>query len=975
MVNTDLFAPLERILAKYRRDVHQLSDGAGPETLTALEAHLRQPLPDDLRQFLSRYNGAQLFRGTLRLRSAQEMAPANAHTHRVTLFADGPGECRWAFAPNGRGGRVFGIWENERLQPLHASFRGWLAATILLLDSRILRPEDQDALRLEADPEDAVQILRAGERALLAGNPQEAEPWLRRASQRDPGSPLAWVRLGDALAVSDRSAARMAWLQALRCVRLPLLWPGAESLEPELIRSAGQAFNDPQAWESELERFLGEQVADVTSPEELDIAVAAHRELARSRVRRGRRAEARQTLSDLLSRCRLYQWKATPWAAVLELARLETDLGHHDEAEALLRRIRQDDERARGGAALVALARIAIARQEPWAEEILAEATAFALDDVDRLEMAVLHVERSVRQERLADAQMWRSEARRIAQRLPTRVAEPTLVLAETDVLRLEGELGPARDMARRGIQVADEREDAEVLYRLHLRAGDLGLALGKQEEAHEAYRVAAEGFGRHELPVREGWALMRLARLSRDGSALLGAARDRFLRADLAAGVAAVDAILGDPAGSLPWHLQRASDHARARHDAQRSKPPYERADADRPERRLGAHRLAIAACSDGVVHAIAREMDSCARAISTGRGRPLDPPVLQYVAAVDLLSGHRSYPAAQVLLRHLLQGVVEGTALRALQGAIARSPNAALVDGLLSCVENPSAHPADAVAAAAEVLGLRRERAALRALVQLTAPGANPLSRKAAVVAVGRIGDRSVTDRLHGCLDEPILAEQAALALLMLGDRHGIDFHGRALADGRADLSGSPGEIVGRYGGPAYLLLLVRSAEGTDDRAIGALQGLGLMGDPRAVPTLLKGVAHRDRRVSEIAAGSLQILTGHAEDIEEAGGRHRWVTWWEQNEHRFKDGVRHRDGRVFDAGLLLQRMDHHDPWVRRTAYDELVITSGCGLPFDSDGPWRVQRAHARAWQEWWRDARVHQLPGQWFLDGKPIS
>ncbi len=246
---------------------------------------------------------------------------------------------------------------------------------------------------------------------------------------------------------------------------------------------------------------------------------------------------------------------------------------------------------------------------------------------------------------------------------------------------------------------------------------------------------------------------------------------------------------------------------------------------------------------------------------------------------------------------------------------------------------------------------------------------------SRKAAIVALGRIGDRSGVERLWPALEDPALAEQAALALLMLGDRQGVDFHGRALSEDRQNLTGSPGEIVGRYGGPSYLLLLVRTAEGSDDRALGALQGLGLMGDPRAMPTLLKAAANRERKVAEVAGAALTILTGHVEDMEESSAKHRWAAWWEENGGRFHDGVRHRDGRVFDCGLLISKMEHQDPWVRRTSYDELVITSGASLAFDSDGPWRIQRSHLRSWQEWWIKARGRLPAGHWHLDGKSIT
>src|SRR5690606_26970586 len=127
---------------------------------------------------------------------------------------------------------------------------------------------------------------------------------------------------------------------------------------------------------------------------------------------------------------------------------------------------------------------------------------------------------------------------------------------------------------------------------------------------------------------------------------------------------------------------------------------------------------------------------------------------------------------------------------------------------------------------------------------------------------------------------------------------------------------LSGSPGEIVGRYGGSSFLLLLVNAARGTDPAALGALQGLGLMGDPRAVSTLLEALTSRDRRAVEVASGALQILTGHVEDVEQPGARSRWNQWWEANGDRFAPGIRYRDGKLFGLGVLVERMEHSDSW-----------------------------------------------------------
>ena len=129
------------------------------------------------------------------------------------------------------------------------------------------------------------------------------------------------------------------------------------------------------------------------------------------------------------------------------------------------------------------------------------------------------------------------------------------------------------------------------------------------------------------------------------------------------------------------------------------------------------------------------------------------------------------------------------------------------------------------------------------------------------------------------------------------------------------------------------------------------------------------------RERKVFEVAAGALEILTGHHEDVDEPGARQRWEAWWSAHESGFQEGTRYRAGKPFDCGLLIDRMDHPEAWTRRTAYDELVITSGQTLPFDADGPWRVQRLHLAGWRAWWSEARLGMVVGRWYLDGSSIA
>ncbi|TVQ93600.1 MAG: HEAT repeat domain-containing protein [Deltaproteobacteria bacterium] len=968
-----LFAPVERIVEKYKHDVNRLAGPALPDALTSVEGHLRRALPPGLRTFLEQHNGASLLRGAVRIRAASAIAIAAPDRDQVVLFAEVQGE-QWAYAPDGVGGTAFGTWTEGRLRPQHATFGGWLRATLAVTEARVTRDRDRIALRLEADADDPYQLLAAGERALAAGDPEGAKVSLERATSAAGTAVAAWHRLGDALAVVDRSRAREAWLRSFRMARLPLPYPGAPALEPDVFRSIGPAFADPEDYERELDRFLEEQASDIRDQVEHDLMVACGRQAARSRLRHGRRIAARDGLQALLERCAQTTSGQIPWGAALELATLQIELGHHDQAEALLRRVRLEGPPRLRGEGLLRVAEIATLRDEPWAEEVLDEALDLLEDPPSVASALALAAERALRVARLPDAKVWLDRAELAARPLGSPPTLARIHLLRADLEAAARDFVAAKAAIERGLAELARQDHAELRYRLRLRQADLAIHTGQAEKAYAHARAAVEGFAQAQLPVREAWALLRLARVVEQPDPLLRAARRRFEEADLASGIAAVDALWGDPGRSLDWHLQRATAHARARHDARRPRPPWTRADAERPERRLGAHRRAIAACGIDVVETLGRELDACARAMASGRTRAVDAPVLRYVAAVDLLAGHQSWRAAQLLLDHLVRQQVTGAARRALQGAVARSPNAALVDGLLKAIEQPDDHPASIVAEAAEALGLRREESALKALVALADQRAHPVSRKAAITALARIGDRSVVDAIVPALEDPVLEAPAALALLMLGDRRGVDFHARALSNDRVLLTVSPGEIVGRFGGSTHLLLLVNAARGQGEGALGALHGLGLLGDPRAVPRLLECLDRRDRRVQEVAAGALQILTGHHEQQDDPGWKTRWNLWWEQNTDRFPDGVRHRDGHVFQAGLLLARMEVDDPWVRRTAHDELVITTGVNIPFDADGPWRVQQAHLRAWRQWWAADGRRLNPGEWYLDGRPV-
>jgi HEAT repeat protein/tetratricopeptide (TPR) repeat protein len=988
----DPFQPLLRVLHRYRTDVHQLHDPSGPDGLALAVAAAGGPLPPTLVAFFERWNGATLFRGALRVRSASELAPASVDAPSVVIFADGPrpGD-QWAFTLDAQGGAAFGRWrgpsEDGRdpgsFTPLHERFDRWLAATIRILDENLRDPDAQLSARLDADPACGYLLWAEARRVLAAGETEQALRLLERATGATPELIPAWELLGQVQHErGDDPAARFSFLHALRAVRLPAPWPSDDAVGPDLIQRLDDMMPEGDVgWERELVRFLTDGATDAADRREARMAEVAALALARIQLGRGDRREAAAGLEDFLTRASGFRHPPPAIELSIELARVLIDLGRHDDAERRLRRLRQ--VRWPGAArAAILLGGIAVQRQEPWAELMLREALE-DLDSVrqvglsrtllhDRAEAHLFLAERHRMQDRLDRARASLARARDLLGTEHCPELQARMDLLEGDLARQQGPDGLAQAEAHWRTAREHAAGDAELLQRVLLRRGDLFRGTGDDDAAIADYSRAAEAYAEMGLPIREAWARLRLAQLGVKGAA--DQARALFKAADLAAGVVASDAISGDPARSILWHLERSAEHARDRANAQRARPPLTRADAERPERRLGAHRTAIAACDARVVHELAQHLTDCARSLDRSSSRLGDPVLARYVAAVDLIAAHRSFDAAEVLLHQLLEVRQGGLAGRALVGAMARSPNAALVHGLLEALEG-GFDPAG-MAAAAEVLGWRREQAATPVLTKLLGDRVPRTVRKAAIAALGRIGAEATVDRLLELLDEPGLEAVVGTALLLLGDWRGVDAQAQALAHPRGrDGSRSRGELVGRYGGPSYLLLLYRALEAEGATGIGAIQGLGYLGDPRAVERLIDVLAGRDPLRAQVASGALELITGHHENPEESMLRNRWIGWWGRHAQDFEPGTRYRFGRPFSPGVLIERLHHDDGLVRRTSYDELVISTGQRLSFDAEGPYRVQSSHIRAWERWWSGAQGRFPAGHWTFHGERIG
>ena len=313
----------------------------------------------------------------------------------------------------------------------------------------------------------------------------------------------------------------------------------------------------------------------------------------------------------------------------------------------------------------------------------------------------------------------------------------------------------------------------------------------------------------------------------------------------------------------------------------------------------------------------ALARELLLIEKDLQEGVVLPSNPKLYRYMAAVDLLCFHPSLHAADSMLRMLVDERATGLVRHALVQAVSRSRNMALVESLIEALrtDETGRH----MLAIIEILGWRREKAAVTTLRQRLDARYSVTARRAALLALGRIGHESALEDVADCLDEPELLEVAALSLLLLGDWRGIDAMAQALHEQPESAPYTYGELVGRYGGRNYFILLSQVARQDSAAAIGAILGLGYIGDMRAIPILLDQCMHRDPKRTQAASQALEVLTGHFEQSSDIMLRTRWEEWLMNNEGRLQRLGLIRNGQTYSLEFLVEQLGHDSPVVRQ--------------------------------------------------------
>lgn len=929
-------------LEKYRLGVHQFASAPTNVALENIGHHLETNIPKSLHRFYSQWNGAILFRGELIIRSASELAPVSQELLHLIVFADEPNKERiWAFAPEGAG-FVFGVWTGEQFIPCHGQFEEWLYATLSVFDGQLENLSDDLDFRGQLLPNNPYLQTRKIDAFLQQGQLKEA-----CALAADIGEQTNWGHMlllhGSLLYSLGLPGPELAYAKGLSRLTLPCAHPSqlpsTEMLYPLqsiLTQEHGASILEV------LEKCCFEQIHNLQTPKEVEIAEALIQILAQHYAQMGQRQKACDKIQTYLSVSEGFACQSECPSLMLTRAWILFDMGMHDEVEKNVRSFRYSTSQYRSEADLLVGA-TAVLRQEPWGNEILHGLIDMTEDLEQKLQawywIGVSQF-KSQNYNEAIDIFLFCLEHADLRE-MPNLFNRVIIALSESYLIQENSEL------VNETLSLIDPRIDPAVQIELNMVIASLEqsseVALGILQESLVLCRE-------QEFRFLEAQLLLALA--SRNMNGVSKQAHVLCKKIGFPLGVLQAESTLVETPTTVEWHIDSVQGYMRTRIRAQRSQRPLRRCDSELPERRIQMHRIAVAKGQKSVVDALAREMLIIEKELQDKEVLISNTRLHRYMAAADLLCFHPSLHAAESLLRMLIDERATGAVRQALIHAVSRSRNMALVEGLIKVLRNDE--PGRHLLAVIEILGWRREAAAVSSLRQRLDPKYSLKSRKTVLRALGRIGNQSVTDDLCDLLDEPDLLEECALSLLLLGEWQGLDALAQYLHLHPEKAPYTFGELVGRHGGRNYLLLLSQVAAQHTEASIGAILGLGYIGDIRAVPILLEQCTHSDTRHMFMASQALEIITGHFENPNEILLRTRWEDWWESNKSQFKAGQTYRYGKVYSIRSLLEDLQHDNALVRQNSYDELVISTGCTLPFDVEGPWMVQLQQIADWLKW---------------------
>ena len=179
------------------------------------------------------------------------------------------------------------------------------------------------------------------------------------------------------------------------------------------------------------------------------------------------------------------------------------------------------------------------------------------------------------------------------------------------------------------------------------------------------------------------------------------------------------------------------------------------------------------------------------------------------------------------------------------------------------------------------------------------------------------------------------------AVYFLLTVADAASVEGLAKRLYDTEPRIRHLAIEALRRYNSEAAYRRVVQSLRDqlkleARETQISAVQILGQLREPTAVPVLIPLVASPAADLVRGAASALAVISAQAfgTDLE------RWQTWWQANYNKPR------------AAWLLSGLAHANPTIRRVANTELQHLTGQVMPFDAEAPEAEREKQVLAWQ-----------------------
>lgn len=250
----------------------------------------------------------------------------------------------------------------------------------------------------------------------------------------------------------------------------------------------------------------------------------------------------------------------------------------------------------------------------------------------------------------------------------------------------------------------------------------------------------------------------------------------------------------------------------------------------------------------------------------------------------------------------------------------------------------------------------------------------------RAAAALAISELGHRPALSTLERKLIQTSVDELDvwALAALRLKSSHALQVCRQA-----SQAAGTISPRIPWLLGPAGEVQdfgLLRQLCRHPALMVGALEALGILGVPAAVPLLTEHLGHEQTEVKDAAAKALTLMTGAGltekvmvrdEDAADDGASDEdwrevtrpstdaatWRTWWAENRSRLERISRLRFGKPYGLDSCIEELAHpRSPFDARVrAALELGIRSGQTVGFQPDWPVHRQRQAIDHWRQWW--------------------